>query len=350
MKTNRLLLATATAVALAALTACGGGGGGGDATPLPPTPTPEVTAGNLLMTPQASPYAAGSAEKRTFDEMNRIRIGGGFGAMMYDATMDKAAKAHVDYWQVNPMTVGTDFHSETPGRPGFTGVMPWDRCTAANNGITGGDSFLTCSEDGTMSGYSRAELHVMGQYTFATGHLQNALNFRYNRTGMNFQFWAAGIDPASPSVTDPTIGSITVGYRADSRGTVASDKAKSIVGVYPFDGMTGVGIGQAFTSGGSSLYGLSILVQSSRDENPVVTTFTLRKEGATADTPTVIHQAGTMHGTEPTLAGWAILFPTVILDVNSKYTVTFMGSIDGAPVSKTWSFTTGTTAETRLGG
>lgn len=244
---KHLLLATATAIALAALTACGGGGGGGDATPLPPTPTPEVTAGNLLMTPQASPYAAGSAEKRTFDEMNRIRIGGGFGAMVYDATMDKAAKAHVDYWLANPSEMT---HYETAGHTGFTGVTPQDRCIAANGGVATGSTSLICSEDGTMSGYSRAEVNVMGMYTLATGHLQNALDFRFNRTGMNFQFWPGGVTP--PVVMDPTVGSITVGYRADSRGSVASDKAKSIVGVYPFDGMTAVGIGEVTGANGAT--------------------------------------------------------------------------------------------------
>ncbi|MDP2371290.1 CAP domain-containing protein [Rhodoferax sp.] len=349
MKTTKLLRAAVTAVAIATLTACGGGGS--DPAPVVPV-TPVVTIGNLLTTPQASPYVAGSAEKRTFDEINRIRIGGGFGAAVHDATMDKAAAAHVDYWLANPIKKG---HEQIPGNPGFTGVWPWDRCTAAAVGESSALAslgFLTCSENGTMSDYSRAELHVMGSYALATGHLQNALDYRYNRTGMSFKHNPSGLDQWSKPGDDPTFGVMKVGYRSNAMAKLGSDKANSIVGVYPFDGMTGVGIGKATVIHGvSSLgYGLSILVQSSLKANPTVTTFTLRKEGATADTPTRIHQAGTMDGTEPTIAGWGIMFPTVVLDVNSKYTVTFAGSVDGTPVSKTWSFTTGTTAESRLGG
>jgi hypothetical protein len=44
-----------------------------------------------------------------------------------DATA-KAAAAHVHYWVLNGF--GT-FHEEVPGKPGFTGVEPWDRCEAA---------------------------------------------------------------------------------------------------------------------------------------------------------------------------------------------------------------------------
>lgn len=42
--------------------------------------------------------------------------------------------------------------------------------------------------------------------------------------------------------------------------------------------------------------------------------------------------------------------PTVVLDVNSKYTVTFVGTINGVDARKTWSFTTGASAYTRMVG
>jgi hypothetical protein len=64
-------------VTVPALTACGGGGG---ATDRGPVVTPPAAEDNLVMTMPGSPYLAGSAEKRNYDEINRIRLGGGFGA------------------------------------------------------------------------------------------------------------------------------------------------------------------------------------------------------------------------------------------------------------------------------
>jgi hypothetical protein len=55
------------------------------------------------------------------------------------------------------------------------------------------------------------------------------------------------------------------------------------------------------------MFSTSIMVQASNGMNPVLTSFTLRKEGATVDTQTEVHTAGTMHGSEPTLAGWSSL-------------------------------------------
>lgn len=338
MQTNYAYLIAATAIFVPALVGCGGGGIDSSA------PEPEVTKSNLLMTPQASPYTAGTAEKRTFDEFNRVRIAGGFGAAMHDATMDKSAKAHASYLLANP--TGGDAHYEKVGNLGFTGVTPQDRCDAADVGNSSPMGKLLCGENvayvGAASGVP--EINVVSEYNYATGHLQNALDYRNNLVGMNFQIPPRNVTSGIESI----FGVMQVGSRMNYPARLASDKAKSIVGVFPFDGMTGVGVGLGFANGW--IDSTSILVQSSRYENPTVTSFTLRKEGATTDTPTVVHEAGTMRGTEPTMAGWAILFPTVVLDVNSKYTVTFNGFIDGAPVSKTWSFTTGSNHETRLGG
>lgn len=343
MQFKYVFLAVATAAFLPGLIACGGGGA--DST----VQAPVATESNLIMTLPASPYVSGTPEKRTFDEINRVRIAGGFGAAMHDASMDKSAKAHTSYLLANP--TGGDAHNEIAGNPGFTGVVPQDRCDVADVGNNSPMGKLLCGENvGSVAASSGVlEINVLSEFTYATGHLQNALNYRNNLAGMNFQrYTKSGVESifgVIPSIEYIT-GVMQVGYRMNFSARLASDKTRSIVGVYPFDGMTGVGIGLDLTNG--KIQPISILVQSSRYENPIVTSFTLRKDGAITDTPSVVHQAGTPFGPEPTAAGWAILYPTVLLEMNSKYTAKFNGSIDGVPVSKTWTFTTGANGETRL--
>ena len=48
--------------------------------------------------------------------------------------------------------------------------------------------------------------------------------------------------------------------------------------------------------------------------------------------------------------GWAMLFPTVILEKNTKYNVSFVGSYGGVPAAKNWSFTTGESVYTIMAG
>lgn len=138
---------------------------------------------------------------------------------------------------------------------------------------------------------------------------------------------------------------------------VASDKATTIVGVFPVPNMTNVGLGEFLldNTGKPIRVGSLILVQMPDTTNPVVTTFTLRKEGVNFDVPVRVHEsAGTPMGSdesnpgEPTFAGWAIMFTTVALEANSKYTVNFAGTYKGNPIAKTWSFTTGSSVSAKI--
>lgn len=353
----------ATAVAVAALTACGGGGGGGSID-TGPVVTPPAAEGNLVMTMPGSPYLVGSAEKRNFDEINRIRIGGGFGAAVYDEVMSKAAKAHDDYLATNFQLNNPipDAHAETAGFPGFTGATPQDRCVTAAVGTDGAGKML-CGENlfgNSFPGVTLENVNAMANFGMSTGHLQNQLNVWNNRMGLRVK--------ADPAPLTGVSGTIVVGTRVGADATLPGSKANGIVGVYPFDGMTGVGVGvgciralggcnpdsglgtQMQDGQADVMQSTSILVQASNGQNPVLTSFTLRKEGATVDTPTEVHTAGTPHGPEPTLAGWSILYSKTWLEKNTKYIVTYVATIGGVPVSKTWSFTTGTSNYSRMGG
>lgn len=345
MKTFVTISALAMAITL---TACGGGGS--DSTGAGGTPAPAQS--SLLMDAnQPSPYLVGSPEKKSFDEINRVRVAGGFGAMQYEEVMSKAATAHTQY----VVAGGYYTHIEEVGRPGFTGVTQQDRCRVA----AGGSTNLVCGEGGYSAGnVSYSGFDVMSHYSLATGHLQAVLDYQSNRGGLHISTW--DIPQTTNGVADAPIpgvmGFINMGYSA------VPNVQAGIVGVYPFDSMTAVGIGRGTSSvpftlqtaaGGQkywSGYGINIMAQFPSSANPVVTSFTLRKDGATVDTAARVHEAGTMNGTEPTEAGWAILIPNVVLDANAKYTVKFVGSHGGVSSEKTWSFTTGSTPDTKMGG
>lgn len=364
------------------LTACGGGGSDGTPAqnvaaagpvvpppqttvpgvdPAPQNPAPGVDpapTSNLLMTMPIAPYPQGSAEQRSFDAINVLRIKGGFGASSYNEQMAKAAAAHVIY-QVANDDVG---HYEIAGRTGFTGVTPQDRCNAAALG-TALQGQLSCGEGGSASGYTMSTVNLARNYSLATGHLQGVLNYAANFSGMDFDsdtitsYYTTAEGVRIPLNTiDSVMGTVIHGiiYSAP-RIVLGPDKANSIVGIYPFDGMTGVGIGYA-TTGAGELFkpirqpaghdawdgtGMNIMAQFPGFENPIVTVFTLRKEGDTVDTPSRIQEAGMPNGTEPTKNGWAILVANKLLVPNSKYNVTLRGTYNGTPFDKTWSFTTG---------
>lgn len=342
MNMNKLALVVALATA-ALLTACGGGGSSaGSSTPpvATPAPTPAVP-GNLLQTEQPTTYAAGSTNATNWSDLSRIRIAGGFGAPIFDPVMYQAAAAHDAYmWANQAGGAGLTPHNETAGLSGFTGVDPQARCVAAALG-TSSEGKMACGEVRSSANVSAANFHLMNIFTLATGHLQEILDWRNNYVGMHLGDWP----DATPSFPDAG-GSVELGTHTDNLAKLDSDKANSIVGVFPYDGMQDVLVGvSGGGTGGTPAWCqcTSILVQTSvLGLNPMVTTFTLRKDGATSDTPVEIVTGGAMHGTEPTLVGWGIMFPTVVLDVNSKYNVTFKGYINNVAIEKSWSFTTGT--------
>ncbi len=365
MKRPRLCLGVLIgALSLAALHGCGGGGA-------PGTPQPQpVIPGNLLMTMPPNPYPPGSADAKNFDEINRVRIAGGFGAITEHPAITQAARAHVNYQVIN-ITAGNpvpDPHLETPGLPGFTGVTPDDRCKAAAKDMPT-DSNVVCGEVGYGADVPIETLNTMGGYSDTVGHLQIILDYRFNRGGLYL------IDNPIQSQWHPwghgSGGTINVGYVWGAMGRVASDKANSIVGVYPPDGATGVGVGYDFAevnrvprcdaaghSIGSPGYfcppGLTIAAQTTQlTGNPEVLSFTLRKAGASVDFPTRLIVGGDPccgPGTEPSYPGWALMATIALLESNTKYTATLKTRVNGVPAEKTWSFTTGSTRNSRMGG
>ena len=150
------------AVVAAALTACGGGG---DNTSTGSASAPSNTAtsggssaistgtGTLANSVPAPNYAAGSTEMGMFNQLNDVRLKGGFGMLAQDPMLDKASTNHAKYnisnWFTSPMTWSSGMgqidaatgylsaHIENPNKLGFTGIKSSDRVTAAGGSFAG---------------------------------------------------------------------------------------------------------------------------------------------------------------------------------------------------------------------
>lgn len=338
--TDKMKLTMVAAVA-ALVAGCGGGGSSGGGGVTPPPPAAGVP---ILRTMPANPYTAGTAEFNNFAEINRVRLAGGFGAMNGDPVLDVAASGEINYKLVNYGSTTcinqSDPHGQKVGCPAFTGSTPQARCDAAAKG-TDAEGKLMCGEvQGGLTAASLPQFSMVSAYTEAIGHMQVLLDAYANRVGMKMMEF-----PGSTALIRDYGGVINPGYRSDSMLAPSATERNSILGVFPYDGMTGVGIGSGALCMDGTVSSIGILVQIGINLAPTVTKFALRKDGATVDTP--IWQAtpgiSRICGTEPTApGGWALMKPQVILDPNTKYTVTFEGTSEGKALSKTWSFTTGT--------
>lgn len=151
-------------IVLAALTACGGGGGGSTETSTAPTPTPTpTTGGGTLATTVPTPtYAAGSTQLAMFNQLNDVRLKGGFGMLAQDPVLDAAATNHAKYnianyyvgngyydtaalAVVDPSTGWLTGHVESSSKKAFTGILPIDRAKVAGcSGQVFSDTSISC--------------------------------------------------------------------------------------------------------------------------------------------------------------------------------------------------------------
>src|ERR1035437_7740112 len=140
-------------------------------------------------------------------------------------------------------------HYEVAGKTGFTGVLPFDRCNAAAVG-TSEQGLIACGEDTSAAAGTLTALDIFANFTYATGHLQNALDYRNNANGFAISSFTATM--TSNGVVTQTVPStmttIDLGNISTNIANPGSANQNSIVGVYPFNGMTNVGTGVSISS------------------------------------------------------------------------------------------------------
>ena len=310
-----------------ALVACGGSGGG-DSTPAgtgnaggptgsggPPstgTPTPDP----------AAPVATNNIATDGFNWINYRRSQVAMSTLVRSSIIDAAAQGHSDYQRIN----NTVTHVQTAGKTGFTGATLQDRLEAAGYRFTTPNAIgevISATTNGT--GFNMAE------------ELITAIYHRFVIFEPVFREIGTGAATASNNYSYFTADFVTSG--AYGTGLPAGKLA-----TWPFNGQTQV------TPNFNSDYeepdpvpnagevGYPVSVHANLTSTLTVQSFTIRARGATADLPTRLLVQGQDANT--TTRSAAAIVPLSRLAAATTYDVSFSGALDGAPVTRTWSFTT----------
>lgn len=345
------------AFSCAAIAACGGGGGGGGGSALPvlastpggntgapaaapprtATPTDGVQSATLVTSVAPDTYGAGSEGRQAFELLNAERGRCGFGLVAQNAKLDAAAQAHAD-WQILNNQLS---HTETAGTPGFTGVTPLDRVSAAGYVPSGvGEEISSLFYSGSIAGTGvfgvRAllalpyhQLGMLGGYRDVGIALRGSdqLGTTANRgprtvQQLNFGFTpsAGRQEPAGDQVlTYPCEGTSGVFYE------ITNETPNPVPGRDLRASPLGPGVVVAVRSG-QTLAISSATMTTLSGRAPVA----LRPPLTKASDPNAV-----------LAAHQAVLIPDASLMPNTSYTVNIAGTNDGAPFEKSFNFATG---------
>jgi uncharacterized protein YkwD len=306
--------------------ACGGGGGGGGVT----TPAPPVTPAPTEPTPSVIDVAKMATDGLNWINFRRGQLG--VPALTKNAQVSAAAQAHSDYQKLN----NTVTHDEIAGKPGFIGVHLADRLPAAGYVFNANNNYAygeIISATTSSSGEFMAE------------ELVTAIYHRFVMFEPVFKEIGTGA------------AATTAGYSYFTADMTANNDYGPGVGlgkvvVWPFSGQTGVTPNffsdneapDPVPAKGVNEVGYPISVHGNITAVLDVQTFTVRERGATADLVVRLLR----HNNDPkdpnyepdTPSSALAIIPLTPLKAGTTYDVTFIGTADGTPVSKTWSFTT----------
>lgn len=355
-------------MAAAALTACGGGSGGGSSTPSADgsgsaktftytcadktsrtstvslldaqSQCPSNVTSSLVTSVPALTYPAGSEELAALTLLNAQRQHCGFGLLKQNAKLDVAAKGHADWLVLN----GYSGHFQSAGTPGFTGVAPEDRMTAAGYGAAGS---FEHSETANTTGGAEKDKGVWA--------VRGLLNAPYHLMAMIRGYRDVGVavrTSADAGDTAHTRLAINIdyaakkdkGYQTSSAGTVRT---------YPCEGSTGVDYALRNESPnpvpgrnlGSSPIGSTVAIVGDAG-----TTLTITSASMTGPAGAVTLLAPITSKNDPNkVSGVSYFFnneafitPDAPLLPSTTYQVNISGTNDGKPFSRSFGFTTGT--------
>ncbi|QOY94344.1 CAP domain-containing protein [Massilia sp. UMI-21] len=307
----------AALVAASTLAACGGGGDStGAVSPMSVAPVPGAPTA-------ADPAAPALTNDIAVDGRNWInyrRAQLGVPAVTENALINNAAQGHSEYLRTNNVMS----HDQKPGSPGFTGATLLDRLNAAGyiipangyaygeviSGTTNGNGFFMAEELITAI-YHRFVMFEPKFRELGTGAATSASRYHY--------FTA---DFATRDGFGPGIG------------------ANSVV-IWPFSGQTGVT--PVFHSdsedpdpvAGINDVGYPISVHANIDAPLTMQTFTVRPRGG-ANLQVQVVNSSTTARQRTAIA----IVPLAPLKSATTYEVSFSGTVNGAPVTRDWSFVT----------
>lgn len=316
------IIVTAFITALA-LAACGGGGSGNGSTngANGASGSSGATSTGFAGQDASAPILTNNVATDGFNWINYRRSQAGVGVLARNSMLDRASQAHSDYQRLNISVT----HTEESNKAGFTGATVEDRVQAAGYKLV--RSYATgeiIAATTNNTGFYMAEELVTAIYhrfvmfeplfkDMGSGSARTSDNYIYFTTNLGA---TGGYSPGLPS-----------------HGIVS----------WPFDGQTGVQ--RNFLSDYEepdpvpdiNEVGYPISVHANLTETIAVQSFTVRPRGG-ANLNTRLLVKGQDANT--TMASVAAIVPLAPLAAGTTYDVSFSGTVGGAAVSKTWSFTT----------
>jgi uncharacterized protein YkwD len=315
-------IAAAVAASLA-LAACGGGGG--DSSPAAPvpggtavTPVPTSPAPSPSPSDANAPAPSGNIALDGRNWINYRRTQIGMPTVAENAQINNAALGHSDYLRINNLMS----HDQEPGRQGFTGATVGARLNAAGytlpasgfaygeviSGTTNGSGFFMAEELITAI-YHRFVIFEPMFREIGTGAATSAGGYNY--------FTA---DFATRNGYGPGI----------ARGTLVT---------WPFNGQTQV-VPNFFSDteepdpiDSRNEVGYPVSVHANLDATLGVQSFGIRPRGGAN---LEVQRVDPLSDYKTA----ASIVPLAPLRAATTYDVSFSGTLDGVPVTRTWSFTT----------
>lgn len=283
----------------------------------------------------AATYAASSQELAVFTQINDFRAKLGLGLVAQNPKLDTAGQNHmkylmtnkdIDFSAVDPKTGRPFFHLENHVRPDFTGITERDRANYAQYG-------------GAFVG----ELGAYGKGLGGGEAIDDLIATVYHRAGLMYQApREIGVAVATDKWQTMVIN---VGYQSKGQSN-----ASDYFGAYPADKQTNVRRSAYIETpnpfpevayadfGTKTSYPINVV---SKDYSAVsVTRFTVTEAGQT----TALDARLLTKETDPNKviqANSAYLVGKAAFKANTTYNVSFVGTVNGAPMKKDWSFTTG---------
>lgn len=297
------------------MTACGGGEDKSAVlAPTPnPTPNPPVQ--------QGAPALTGNVATDGLNWLNFRRSQLGVSVLARSTLIDSAAQNHSDYQRINNLVS----HDEIEGKTGYTGVSAQQRLEHAGYTFSGGYAYgEVISASTSTSGVFLAEELITAIY-----HRFVIFEPRFKEIGSGSAANASGYNYFTTNFAT------TSGY---GPGVAAGQLV-----TWPFDGQTG--IVRNFMSDFESPdpvedrneVGYPVSVHANIESTLRVTSFTIKpRNGSNLNVKRLSSDSGDTHASDSVAA----IVPLAALVRSTTYDVSFVGTVDGVPVSKTWSFTT----------
>lgn len=318
----------AAMVAASTLAACGGGGSDSTSPVAPPvalTPPSSTPSGAPLPAPAPTPDSAAPAQTNDIavdgrNWINYRRAQLGVPAVTENVQINNAALGHSEYLRTNNVMS----HDQKAGNPGFTGATLKDRLNAAGYTVP-------------AAGYAYGEVisgTTNGNGFFMAEELITAIYHRFVMFEPKFREIGTGAARAANGYHYFTADFATRGGFGPGIG------ANAIV-TWPFSGQTGVT--PNFYSNTEepdpvpdiNEVGYPISVHANIDAPVTMQTFTVRPRGGANQQVQVVNSSPT--ASQRTAVA---IVPLAPLRAGTTYEVSFSGTVNGAPVTRNWSFTT----------